>query len=154
MLDGLIIIFTLLFLVIQVIVSCCLSFVVAKSKKAGGMVVSNFWCDGTPHFLLAFTAIMLLCAVKTGDKLILMLPIVLSMCLLFHMHVLYYDGEKMNHYSFLFRKNICKAFSVDGKAVVVDFEDKKQMVRLSNRKLQKLAPYLEFDNTMEKGVWK
>lgn len=152
MLDGLIIIFTLLFLVIQVIVSCCLSFVVAKGKKAGGMVVSNFWCDSIPHFLLAFTAIMLLCAVKTGDKLILMLPIVLSMCLLFHMQVFYYDGEKMNRYSFLFRKNICKSFSINGKAVIVDFGDKEQIIRLSNRKLQKLAPYLEFDNTMEKGM--
>lgn len=152
MLDGLIIIFTLLFLVIQVIIVCCLSFIVAKARKQGGMVVSNFWCDSMPYFLLVFTAIMLLCAVKTGDKVILMLPVVLSMCLLFPMHVFYYDGEKMNHYNFLFRKNTCKSFSADGRAVIVDFGDKKQMVRLSNRKLQKLAPYLEFDDTIEKGM--
>lgn len=143
MLDNLLIIVTLLFEVIQVTISCYLFFIIAKSKKAGGMVVSNFWCDSVPCLLLIFTTTILACAIKTGDKIILMMPIVLSMCLLFDMHVFYYDGEKMNHYCFLFRKNICKSFNVNGKTVVADFGEKKQIVRLSNRKLEKLTPYLK-----------
>lgn len=143
MLDNLLIIVTLLFEVIQVTISCCLCFIIAKSKKAGGMVVSNFWCDSVPCLLLIFTTTMLACAIKTGDKIILMMPIVLSLCLLFDMHVFYFDGEKMNHYCFLFRKNICKSFSVNGKVVVADFGEKKQIVRLSNGKLEKLTPYLK-----------
>lgn len=143
MLDGFLIIFTLLFLIIQVIISYCLFFIIVRSKKVKAMVVSNFWCDSVPCLLLIFTTTILACAMKTGDKMILMMPILLSMCLLFDMHVFYYDGEKINHYCFLFRKNICKSLSANGKVVVADFGEKKQTIRLSGKKLERLAPYLK-----------
>lgn len=143
MLDNLLILFTLLFETFQVIISCCLLFIIVKSKKAGGMVVSNFWCDSVPCMLLIFTTTMLACAIKTGDKIILMMPILLSICLLFNMHVFYFDGEKINHYCFLFRKNVCKSLSINGQVVVADFGEKKQTVWLTNRKLERLAPYLK-----------
>lgn len=143
MLDNLLIIFTLLFVVIQLIISCCLFLTIARSKKAGGIVVSSFWSNSVPCLLLIFTTTMLACAIKTGDKIILMIPILLSMCLLFDMHVFYYDGEKMNYYCFLFHKNVCNSLSVNEKVVVADLGKKKQIVRLSNRKLETLTPYLK-----------
>ncbi|MGN1083899.1 MAG: hypothetical protein ACI4QX_02770 [Lachnospiraceae bacterium] len=139
MLDNVLIVITLMFLVIQVIVSCQLSFVVARSKKEGGMVVSNFWCNSMPCLLLVFTTIMLVCAIKTEDTMILMLPILLSMCFLFDMHIFYFDGEKMNHYYFLLQKNVCKSLSVKENSVIAEFGEKKKIIRMSSKKLEKVT---------------
>lgn len=50
MLDYVLLVITLLFLAAQGIVSCRLCFFVARGKKAGGTVVSDFWWDGMPCF--------------------------------------------------------------------------------------------------------
>lgn len=143
MLDKVLIVITLVFLIMQVMVSCQLSFVVARSKKEGGVVISNFWCNGMPYFLLTFTAIMLVCAIKTGDMLILMLPILLSMCFLFDMHIFCFCGEKIVHYYFLLQKDECTSLKINGRTVVAEVGEKTKVIRLSRKKVDKLSPYLK-----------
>jgi len=104
MFDNLLIAVTLIFLIIQVIVSCQLCFLVAKSKKNGGRMVSDFLFDSLPYFLLIFTAVFLVCAIKTDDTLILMLPIALSICFLFDMHIICFGGDKITVHYFLLQK--------------------------------------------------
>lgn len=143
MLDSIILVTVIIFLVIQLIVSCQLTWLVAKSKKEGGVVVSNFLLESIPYILLIYTVIMMMCAIKTDDTLPVMLPIVLSMCFLFDMHIFYVDGEKVNHYYFLLQKNVCNSIDINGKLVIVEFENKKTIVRLSHKKIEMLRAYLK-----------
>ena len=138
MFDIVIIVITLMFLVIQVIVSGQLSLLVAKSKKNGGRVVSDFLFDGLPYFLLIFTAVFLVCAIKTGDTLILMLPIVLSICFLFDMHIICIDGDKITVHYFLLQKKVCTSLSNQGTFLVAEFGEKKKVIRLSKKKQARL----------------
>lgn len=141
MLDNALIAITLVFLVLQVIVSCQLSFLIVKSKKKGGMVVSNFLFDNMPYFLMIFTAVFLVCAIKTDDTLILMLPITLSICFLFDMNIIYIDGDKVTIYHFLLQKEACKSLSNQGTFLVAEFGEKKKIIRLSKRKQKKMGGY-------------
>ena len=138
MLDNVLIVVTLLFLIVQMIVSCQLSFVVAKSKKKGGMVVTNFWFDSLPYFLMIFTAIFLTCAIKTNDTLLLMLPISLSMCFLFDMCIICLDDNRITIYYFLLQKEICKSVSDNGAFLVVEYGEKKKVIRLSKKKRKQM----------------
>lgn len=142
MFDNVLIAITLMFLIMQMIVSCQLGFLVAKSKKTGGAVVSNFLFDSMPYFLMIFTAVFLACAIKTDDTLILMLPISLSMCFLFDMHIIYFDGDKVTIYYFLLQKEVCKSLSKQGAFVVAEFGEKKKVIRLSKRKQNEIVSYL------------
>lgn len=87
----------------------------------GGAVVSDFWWDGMPYFFLAGTAIMLACAIKTEDMTLLMLPIVLSVCVLFNRNILYFDGDKIVRQE---NRKACAGISQSGE----------RLANLSNRK--------------------
>lgn len=139
MLDYVLLVITLLFLVVQGIVSCQLCTLVARGKKEGGTVVSDFWWDGMPYFFLAGTAIMLACAIKTEDMTLLMLPIVLSVCVLFDMHILYFDGDKMVHYYFLLQKSEGISLKRNGNFVVLEAGEKTKVIRLPGKKMEKLV---------------
>ena len=143
MLDNILIVVAVLFLIIQLIVACQMCFIVAKSKKEGGMVVSNFWCQSLPYLLLFFSVVMLICAIKTNDTVIVLLPILLSMSILFDMHIFYADGEKVNHYYFLLQKNVCTSLEIQDNLVVAEFGDKKGIVRISPNKIEMLKAYLK-----------
>jgi len=141
MFDIVLIAITLMFLIMQVIVSGQLSFLIVKSKKKGGMVVSNFLFDNMPYFLMIFTAVFLVCAIKTDDTLILMLPITLSICFLFDMNIIYIDGDKVTIYYFLLQKEACKSLSNQGTFLVAEFGEKKKVITLSKRKQKKMGGY-------------
>lgn len=141
MFDIVLIAITLVFLVMQIIISGQLSCLVTKSKKKGGMVVSNFLFDSMPYFLMIFTAVFLVCAIKTDDTLILMLPIALSICFLFDMHIIYIDGDRITLYYFLLQKEVCKSLSNQGTFLVAEFGEKKKIIRLSKRKQKKMGGY-------------
>lgn len=143
MLDNILIVITILFLVIQLIVACQLSFLVAKSKKEGGIVVTNFWFNSIPYILLFYTVIMLAYALKTNDTMLLLLPMVLSMCFLFDMHIFYANGEKVMHYYFLLQKNVCTSVDVNEKLIIAEFGDKKAIVSMSYKKVELLKSYLK-----------
>ena len=143
MLDNILIVVAVLFLIIQLIVACQMCFIVAKSKKEGGMVVSNLWCQSLPYLLLFFSVVMLICAIKTNDTVIVLLPILLSMSILFDMHIFYADGEKVNHYYFLLQKNVCTSLEIQDNLVVAEFGDKKGIVRISPNKIEMLKAYLK-----------
>lgn len=106
------------------------------------MVVTNFWFDSLPYFLMIFTTVFLVCAIKTDDTLILMLPILLSMCFLFDMHIIYFDGNKITIYYFLLQKEECKSLSDKGTFIVVEFGEKKKVIRLSKKKKKEIVSYL------------
>ena len=143
MLDNILIVVAVLFLIIQLIVACQMCFLVTKSKKEGGMVVSNFWCQSWPYLLLVYSVVMMVCAIKTNDTGIIMLPILLSMCSLFDMHIFYADGDKVNHYYFLLQKNVCTSLEIQDNLVVSEFGEQKGIVRISPKKIEMLKPYLK-----------
>lgn len=143
MLDNILIITTIVFLIVQLIVSGQIILLVMKSKKEGGIVVSNFWFISIPFLLLIYTVIMLFCSIKTNDTMLVLMPIALSMCFLFDMHIFYANGKDVKHYYFLLQKNICTSLDVNDRLVVADCEDKKIILRLSDKKIMKLKPYLK-----------
>ncbi len=143
MLDNILIVVAVLFLIIQLIVACQMCFLVTKSKKEGGMVVSNLGFQGSPYMLLAFTAVMLVCAIKTNDTGIIVLPILLSMCFFFDMHIFYADGDKVNHYYFLLQKNVCTSLEIQDNLVVAEFGEQKGIIRISSKKIEMLKAYLK-----------
>lgn len=142
MLDNILIIMTILFLIIQLIIACQISLLLMKSKKEGGIVVSNFWFISIPHLLVVFTIIMLFCAIKTNDTMLVLMPIALSMCFLFDMHVFYADEKDVKHYYFLLQKNVCISLTVNDKTVVAEFENAKIIMRMPYKKIKMLEPYI------------
>lgn len=68
-----------------------------------------------------------------------MLPMVLSVCVLFNMNILYFDGDKMVHYYFLLQKGEGISLKRNGNFVVLEAGEKTKVIRLPGKKIEKLV---------------